>query len=734
MASGREGRGGTASIDPRDRPDMSPGAARASAGGSATAREGFLAHELDLAHYWRVLVKRRWVLLSILGLVLLASIALTLLSTPIFRATSVLEIQEETQRVVQVGGVASQPTYDPLFQFTQYELLQSRALAERVAGVLEVERLLQDGEAGASGPGNAPRATKGAPSDEAVAFIRQGTSIEPVRNSRLVRVQFDSPDPVFSARAANALAEEFIASGVARRFGASSYAREFLEGQLADVKSRLEESERELVEYAQREGLVANPEGQSLANRNLGDLNAALAAAQEQRIRAQARWSQSRGVNGMALPGDMLAASIIRALQEQRAGLQGEYQQKLQVFKPDYPEMQQLAGRIEELDRQIGRELANIRASVRAEYDAAVAQERLLHEQLETLRATALDVDSRSIEYNILKREVDTNRELYDGLLQRYKEVGVAGDVRSDNILIIDRAQVPHRPFKPNLGVNLSIGLLLGLLLGGAAAFLIEYLDDTLKLPSDMEATLGLPLLGAIPKLEKQDPAQAARDPRSAFSESYRSARTALQFSTNQGAPASLLITSAVPGEGKSTSALMLARNFAQMGQRVLLVDGDLRNPTLHRMIGVRSDVGLSNFLAGGAGLAEVTVETDELLLHAVLSGPLPPNPAELLGGPRLEQLLEEARLLYDQVIIDGPPVMGLADAPLLSHAAAATLMVVLASKTRIGTAQMAVKRLQGARARLIGGLVTQFNAKAAGYGYGYEGYYSYGASRDGPA
>jgi len=239
-------------------------------------------------------------------------------------------------------------------------------------------------------------------------------------------------------------------------------------------------------------------------------------------------------------------------------------------------------------------------------------------------------------------------------------------------------------------------------------------------------------VLGIIPKLgPKESVASVAADPRSAFSEAYRSVRTALQFSTDHGVPRSLLITSASPSEGKSTTALALARDLAQLGRRVLLIDGDLRNPSLHKQLGLRSEIGLSNLLAGASGLSDAVQETQHERLHVMLAGPLPPNPAELLSGSKLLSLLTVATERYDQIIIDGPPVLGLADAPILANAVEGTLLVVTSAKTRISTAQAALKRLLSARARVIGGLLTKYDAKTAGYGYGYayhyDGYYAYG-------
>ncbi len=706
--------------------------------------------EIDLLAYWHILLKRRWVVLGILAGVVAMALLITLLTTPQYRASVLLELQQEGTQVVQMGGVTPVDTggWDPEFLQTQYRLIQSQSLAERVANELDLDQATWDGLNQQGWWGRMlsllqPKSRQSAPqagnkdAQEVLRVsageVRAGLSVDPVRDSRLVRIHYDSPVPGFSVRVANAVAEGFIASGLERKFGATSYAKTYLEDQLKLTKAKLEESERNLVEFAQQENLVNTGDGgQSLATQNLTQLNAALAAAQDQRIRAQARWQQA---SSGAMPADMLGNSNIRMLQQQKGQLQGQYQLKLQTFKPDYPEMLQLKGQIDEMDRQIAKELGSVRASVKAEYDAAASQERLLMGQIDALRDKALNVDGRSIKYNILKREADTNRQLYDGLLQRYKEIGVAGDVRSNNVSIIDRAQGAWR-VKPNLFSNLALGIVFGLLLGVLLALLLEFLDDTLKSPIDVEQKLKLAVLGVIPKLGvKESVATAAGNPQSSFSEAYRSVRTSLQFATDQGVPKTLLITSSSPGEGKSTTALALARNFAQLGKRVLLIEADLRNPSLHRTLGLKGHgTGLSNLLAGGCTLAEATLDTEEEGLRVILAGPLPPNPAELLAGSKLISALTVVAERYDQIILDGPPVLGLADAPILANVVDGTLLMVNSSKTKINAARAALKRLFSARARVVGALLAKYDARSAGYSYGYgyhyyshDAYYAYG-------
>lgn len=706
--------------------------------------------EIDLLSYWRILVKRRWTVLGALGIVLVATLVGTLLMTPIYRATTSLQIERDTIRVVDVEGVSPvEGGAGADFYQTQYELLKSRALAQRVAsqlGVAEGETLARLSPPSPwatlrglvsrsdADPDEVSESELAAKEAAATGLIMASLTVEPVRNSRLVRVHFDTPDAAFSQRAANALSEAFIASNLERRFDSSAYAKTYLEDRLQELRLKLEDSERELVAFAQKEQIVGTGDSSgSLSEQDLGSLNSALSQARQDRIRAEARWRQAQASRGTVLLGEIGEASIIKGLQESRGKLLADYQDKLRLYKPGYPLMLQLKGQIEELERQIGAEVGSIKSAIQAEFLASQEQERLLVEQMTLVKTDVLDLQSRSIQYNILKREVDTNRQLYDGLLQRYKEIGVAAGVSNNNISIVDRALNGYK-FKPSLTRNLALGLLAGLMLGVLLALAFEYLDDTLKSPEDVEKQLGLSVLGVIPLLKlPMTPAKAMEDPRSAFAESYRSVRTALQFATDTGVPRSLLVTSSTPAEGKSTTALTLARNFAQLGKRVLIIDADLRNPSLHRLLGADNTAGLSNYLAGAAKATEVIKATDTPGLMFMATGPLPPNPAELLMGPKMLSLITIAREKFDQVIIDGPPVMGLADAPILANLASGTLLVVEAGETRITVGRNALKRLLAARAHVVGGLLTKFSSKHAGHGYGYGAYnyYSYGGKEE---
>lgn len=703
---------------------------------------------LDLAIYWRLLLKHRLLIAGCFCAALVIGAALTFLMTPIYTAKATLQIDREAARVfnAEEGAPTENLMQGEEFFQTQYGLLRSRSLSERVMENLGLASSNAALEAlGIEAPkavGNAARQTADRRA-AALLALQSNLSVTPVRGSRLVAVGYDNPDPVVAARIANAFAENFIQSNIDRKFESSRYAREFLEERISQTKERLEAAERQLVAYAANQQIISVSEPsadgtdrgstQSLTSNSLVAINAALARVRAERVAAEERWRSASSSDLMTLP-EVLQNPSIQRLTEQRAVLDAEYQQKLAVYQPDYPEMVRLRAQIDEADGQIRTIASNIRTSIRSQYEVSANQERSLQAQVSGLTGDVLDLRDRSIQYNILQRELDTTRTLYEGLLQRYKEVGVTGGVTANNISIVDPATVPREPSKPSLPLNLILAALFGLGAGILAALVLEALDETLATPDDVEKKLGIPVLGVIPLLDKgQTTSAALSDIRSGFSEAYYSLRTALQFSTPDGAPSSLLVSSARPAEGKSTTAYAVALNLARVGKRVLLVDGDLRNPSMHRVIGVENERGMSNLLSGSADLAAVAQRTNQENLFFIPCGPLPPNPAELWGGDRLRQFLVEANNNFDHVVFDGPPVLGFADSPLLAASVQGVLFVLEARGTRRGQARGALRRIQVGRAHLLGAVLTKFSTKATTYGgYDYAYDYNYGSEQGG--
>ena len=682
----------------------------------------------DINEVWRIIAKWWWLITAIAVTCLLAAIVISLMITPEYRAQSTIEVNPEGVQVVGkgVGDVQSINSNDREFLNTQAGLLKSRSLAERVSRSTNLagnDAIVDQ---------DLPRPVR---ESAAAATVMGSVDITQQRDSRLIGISIESTDPELAAKLANSYADNFIQQNMERRYEATSYARNFLQQRIAAVKAKLEESERALVDYAQKQGIITltvdsggvdtPKQEQSIDAATLVQNNLALSQARSERIAAEQRFRQAAGAQARAAT---ISDPTVQILQQQRAALEAQYQQKLALFKPDFPEMVQLRNQIDTLKQEIATQSRNVSGSasgsLQADYQAAVARENALQAKVNQGKAALLDLRERSIQYTILQREVDTNRSLYDALLQRFKEVGVAGGVGANVVSVVDRARVPNAPFKPNLPLNIALGLFIGVLLGFGTAFAIEWIDDTIKTPDDLATKLGLASLGVIPVVGKGVAVRdQLEDPRSQVSEAYQSVRTALQFSTDHGVPRSLLITSTRASEGKSSTALALAQTLASLGANVLLLDADLRKPTFRGPSSTSQ--GLSSLLAGSDNIAECVHPTQVERLFLLPSGPIPPNPAELLASGRFKEILDEVLAKFDHVVIDGPPVLGLADAPMLASATEGTLMVIEAGAVRRAAVLNSVNRLRFAEARVMGGILTKFNALKVGYGYGYG--YGYG-------
>ncbi len=721
---------------------LSPSNGGGVSNGIATAPSG----EMPLIRqYFRIALRWRYVILGMMAACFLLGLIATLLMTPQYTATATIEISRESNQVTNFQGVERETSVaDQEFYQTQYGLLQSRSLSERVAVQL---RLVDDPQFyerfGVSRKepafqlvnGRYPAAGRLVRQRVAGEILRKHLSVDPTRLSRLVDIHFTSPDGDFSAKVANTWSDAFIQTNLERKVQATSYGRNLLQRQLAQQKERLDESQRQLVAYASQERIInlpaqSNADGstaeRSIVADDLASLNTALSQATAERIAAEARYREGGRAGASS---EALRNQAINTLRQRRAEFAAEYQKLLTQFEPEYPAAKALKSQIDQLDRSIASEERRVSGSIETDYRGAVERERALQARVEQLKGSYLDLRRRSIQYNIYQQEVDTNRALYEGLLQRFKEIGVAGGVGVNNVSVVDQADVPQKPSSPRLLINLAIALLAGLGLGAALAFALEQMDEAIADPAEVERRLGLPLLGSVPKVDNVTPKEALLDRKSELVDAYLAIQTNLAFTTEHGVPRSLSVTSTRPAEGKSTTALALATMLARSGRRVILVDGDMRSPSVHHLGGVSHDHGLSNFLAGQDDIAPLTFEMAELGFTAMSAGPIPPNAAELLTGNRLSLLIERLHEHFDHVVIDSPPVMGLADAPLIASRVEGVVYAVESHGIRSTLVKTALARLASANAHIFGGVLTKFEARKAHYGYGYE--YGYGYGRD---
>ena len=698
-----------------------------------------------IRQYLRIALRWRYVILGAVLACVLLGLTVTLLMTPQYTATATIEISRESSKVTDFQGVERETSVaDQEFYQTQYGLLRSRSLSERVANQL---RLIDDpkfyalfgfrSEEPAFRLSNNRFPTAGRDQRQRVAgqILLRKLSVDPTRMSRLVVIGFTSPDPAFSARIANAWADAFIQINLERKVQATSYGRNLLQRQLALQKERLDESQRQLVGYASTQQIInlpsqsnngATTSERSIIADDLAALNSALSQATADRIQARARYEQ---LGRAGASTEALRNQAINNLRQRRAELAADYQRLMVQFEPGYPAARAIQSQIDQLDRSIAREEGRVSGSLQADFREAQERERALQAEVNRLKSNYLDLRRRSIQYNIYQQEVDTNRALYDGLLQRFKEIGVAGGVGVNNISVVDIADVPQDPSSPRLLINLALSLLAGLGLGAALAFALEQMDEAIADPAEVERRLGLPLLGTVPKVENGTPQDALLDRKSDLFDAYLAVQTNLAFTTEHGVPRSFAITSTRPAEGKSTTSLALATTLARAGRRVILVDGDMRSPSIHHLGGVDHDRGLSNFLAGEDNISSLTFPMNDHGFTGMSAGPIPPNAAELLVGNRLSVLIERLLIDHDHVVIDSPPVMGLADAPLIAARVDGVVYAVESHGIRSSLVKTALGRLISANARIIGGVLTKFDPRKAHYGYGYE--YGYGNGRD---
>lgn len=700
-----------------------------------------------LRQYLRIALRWKWVTIGSVVLFLLMGVVATLLMTPKYTATTTLEIARESDKVVNLQGVRQESNVaDQEFYQTQYGLLRSQSLAERVAGQLKLAddvkffkmfkatrdpRLFPAAElsSGRLSPVNHAERQRLAGS-----ILIANLAVTPTRLSRLVEISFTSPDPLLSTNVANAWSTNFIQSSLDRKYQATAYARRFLESRLDQLRRRLEESERLLVGYASAQQIINLPGNngggdRSIVGDNLAALNTALAQATADRIQAEARFEQGGRAGTSA---EALQNTAINGLRQRRAELAAEYQKLMVQFEPEYPAARAIKSQLDQLDRSISREEGRVQTSLGASFREASERESALNTRVQGLKQSVLDLRRRSIQYNIYQREVDTNRSLYDGLLQRYKEIGIAGGVGVNNVSVVDPAEVPDRPSSPRLLLNLLAALLVGGALGVLAAIVLEQTSESVADPAEVERSLGLPLLGVVPHLNDVEPVAALADRKSELVDAYLAVRTALEFSTEQGVPSSVAVTSTRPSEGKSTTALSLAVVLARSQKRVILVDGDMRSPSVHELLNKSNDRGLSNYLSGNDAIESLVTYDNDFGITVMPAGPVPPNAAELLTGDRLPKLISALLETYDHIVIDAPPVLGLADAPMVAGRVQATIYAVEAHGIRLSLVRTALSRLAGAHAHVLGVVVTKFRARRAHFGYGYDYGYGYGRGAEG--
>ena len=710
-------------------------------------------HLLD---YWQVVLKRRWTVLVCLVVVFTTVAIGTLKKRPVYEGKVLLEINPEEPQVLNFREVSQQaPTVDvDSYRETQYKVLRSRTLAEKVVNDLHLyqspEFYRYRGLFGLyeSDPEKIPSSDPGPPDTSTDAYRNSVThflasvDVNPVRRSNLVEVTFDSYSSKVAALAANKLADDYVEQNLEVKWDAAEKASQWLQGKNAEIKAKLEKAEDELQAYAQVNSIVYITEKQNMATARLEELLEAYTKAQSERFEKESLYSLVEAGKVQDLPG-VLSNRLVQDLEIRLADTEREYAQVTTWVKPDYPKAQQVKKQIDALQAQLDKHKKAVVDNIVDEYRSATAKEQYFAQAVEDQKREVNEIAARSIQYNILKREVDSNRQLYEGLLQRRKEAQASAGLRASNIRVVDAAETPKYPAKPKVLLDLILGVMLGLGLGVGMAFFQEYLDKTLKTSDEVERLLRLPSLGVLPRftsngageLGEQGVEGAGPGPGTAIApaiqthaevlEAFRSLRTSILLSASP-VPRVVLITSALPGEGKTTTAVNLGAALASLGSKVVIVDCDMRRPSCHRSVGVKNSPGFVQCLTGHVELAEAVLPAPGVPnLSVIPCGPIPPNPAEVLSSSLAAELLRKLRAEFDYVLVDSPPLLSVADSRILATMTDAAVLVTRAFETPYDLVCRARSLLYSAGARILGVALNDVDLRREGYGH--NGSYGYG-------
>jgi polysaccharide biosynthesis transport protein len=731
--------------------------------GAASAGYPDIPHQDSLLReYMRVLIKSKWVVMGSVALVVAVVAISTLRSTPIYEAVGSIAINKMDPVTFNLKDSSSSVDYyDPTDLDTEVRILKSDLLALQVIRQLNLDQQPDFGGKGKPAPSSLEMTTDAMQPDSArisaaLANFKGSLQVSLVPNTRIVEIRYRSPDKNVAARVVNTLASTYVEQNFKTRFESTMQASDWLSKQLVDLQIKVETSQEKLVKYQKEHEILGIDEKQNITTEKLDELNRELTAAESARMEKESIYHlvQSGDTDSIAAAaaangdtkGSSANSALLEKLREQQADLKIQVAQLSTQFGPSYPKLAQLNSQLKEVNEQIQAEMRKVAARLRGDYLAAVQREGMLRSALEQQKQEANKLNESAIEYSLLKRDVDANRTLSEGLLERLKEAGVTAGLRSNNFRIVDAARVPTSPAGPNLLRNLAFALALGLSTGVGLAFLLEGMDNTVRTPEQAQVISALPSLGMIPLGSRSARELGSREklalasskeavelvtksrPRSQMAESYRALRTSLLLTFAGGPPKVILITSALPEEGKTTTSVNSAIVLAQKGTRVLLIDADLRRPSIHKTLGMGPKLGLSNVLTGTATLQQAIIPSAILPdLFVLPAGTPPPNPAELLASAKMRNVLEDLRKEYDHIVIDSPPTLSVTDAVVVSTGADAVILVIRSGHTTKPALRRARDLLLQVNARVCGVLVNAVDLSSPDYYYHYEYQGKYG-------
>jgi capsular exopolysaccharide synthesis family protein len=730
--------------------------------------------QIDIRHYLRVIHKRRWVVVAAFVIVVLTVAINDFTQVPMYRADARMIIEKSNPNVISIQEVMNVDTWDPDYKETQYNIIKSRAVARTVIGKLNlaeneefkfkprggfiarvrgsITNTLRSIKSGIVGlmkreekkpvPGLAFDEEDTRSDSGLVSSFVGRIAVTPVPDSRLVDIGFTAYNPQMAVGIINSLAQAYIDHNLDLRLGAIKDAMAWMNERIEEERVKVEAAERKLQEYREREGIVTEFSGEveTVTAQKLAQLNNQVVAAESARVEAETRYVQAVQMHENPLVLDsipeVLKNEIIQSIKKTEVDLYKRISEYSKKYGSEHPRMKAAQSELKALQERKSAEVKRIIESLKNEYQVALARESSLIAALEKQKGESLALNKKAIEYGVLKREAEGARELYDLLIRRFKETSVTEDIDTGNIRIIDRAEYAFKTY-PNSQRNFKLAIVMGLMLGLGLAFFIEYLDNTIKSPEEVEHYLKVPLMGVVLDHEikggrrdsdqnKLEELVTISDPTSAVSESYRGIRTRILFSTTEAPPKSVLVVSAMEGEGKTVSSANLAVIMARTGSRVLLLDCDMRKPRLNTIFGCKRERGVSNLLVGECTIEDAVRRTDVQNLDMIPCGELPPNPSELLGSRAMQELLATLAYDYDRIIIDSPPVTAVTDAVVLSKAVDGVVVVVQAGRTERVIIRRAIEQMQSVNAHVFGVILNRLDASLTKYYHLYSYFYRY--------
>jgi exopolysaccharide transport family protein len=717
-----------------------------------------LSQESALGEYIRVLIKRKWTVLACLVTIFSMVAIASLKMTPIYEASGSIAINKPDSGLVNFSNspTFSVDYYDPTEMETEVKILQSDLLALQVIKALGLDRRPDFGGKTAPLPSSLDLAPDPLQADTGrttslLSSFRGSLRVALSPNTHIIEVHYRSPDKDLAANVVNTLMTTYTENNFKSRFDSTMQASDWLSKQLVDLQMKVETSQEKLVHYQKEHEILGIDDKQNITTAKLDELNKSLTAAESERMDKESVYrlveagdtdtiASAASVLDNAGAGGQSASSLMEILRSRQAELKIQSAELSTQFGPSYPKLAQINNQLKEIDAQLLAETKKVGGKIKGEYLAALQRENMLHDALEKQKQEANKLNESAIEYSLLKRDLDTNRQLYEGLLQKLKEAGVSAGLRSNNFQVVDAARVPMGPIEPNIPRNLSFAFMLGLTSGVGLAFLLEGLDNTVRTTEQAQMISGLPPLGMIPLGSRtaREGANAKRlviatskeavelitqvRPQSQMAESYRALRTSLLLSNLGAPPKVIMVTSALPQEGKTTTSINCAVVLAQKGIRVLLIDADLRRPSIHKTLGMGPRSGLSNVLTGSATLAQAITRSSILPnLDVLPAGTPPPNPAELLASTNMRDVLEELREQYDHIVVDTPPTLSVTDAVVLSPRADAIVLVIRSGQTTKQALRRSRDILMQVNAKVSGVLLNAVDLSSPDYYYYYE-------------